>query len=284
MTTKNGVLNSPSAAAPPASVGRFPQDMGARVAFGQIGDIALFGGHILRDLPHLRKYSTEVIHQAGMLVLSSGLIIWVMEFVMGSECGLEASYTLRTIGAPLYSGVFDSWCAVRVMCPYMWGYIFSAKVGCGYVAEIGAMRISDEIDAMEVMGIHSRAYLVGSRLIACLIAMPFLYCVGLGVMFASEYLVTVVNLGEVSSGGYLYVFWLYQNPYDLIASFSKIMLMGIVITIVGCYCGFTARGGAVGVGKNTAKSMMINMVAVHVVGLFGTLLFWGLNTNAPIGN
>lgn len=283
MTADSGIrAESPPAA--PASSGGLPGDMGTRAALGQIGDIAIFGGHTLRDLPHLRKYSTEVLHQAGMLVLSSGLIIWIMEFVMGSECGLEASYTLRTIGAPLYSGVFNSWCAVRVMCPYMWGYIFSAKVGCGYVAELGAMRISDEIDAMEVMGIHSRAYLVGSRLLACMIAMPFLYCVGLGVMFTSEYLVTVVNLGEVSSGGYLYVFWLYQNPYDLIASFCKIMLMGITITIVGCYCGFTARGGAVGVGKNTAKSMMINMVMVHVVGLFGTLLFWGLNANAPIAN
>lgn len=248
------------------------------------GEIARFSGRTVRSLPDLRHYISEVFHQAGILILSSGLIIWLMQFVIGYECGLEGNYTLKQIGAPLYSGIFNAWCAIREMAPYMWGYIFAAKVGCGLVAEIGSMRISDEIDAMEVMGVKSRSYLVGTRIVAAWIAMPFLYAVGLGIMYIGEYLVTVHMLGGVSPGGYSFIFWLYQNPLDFVYSLLKVMAMGTTIIFVGCYYGYTARGGSVGVGQNTAKSMMLNMVLIHIVGVLGTQLFWGLAPNAPIAN
>jgi phospholipid/cholesterol/gamma-HCH transport system permease protein len=257
---------------------------GLKNVLGSVGEIARFAGSVLRGLPIVRKYSSEVLHQAGVLILSSGLIIWVMQFIMGLQCGTEAAYTLKQIGAPIYSGVFNAWCGIREMAPYMWGYIFAAKVGCGLVAEIGSMRISDEVDALEVMGVESKPYLVGTRVLAVWIAMPFLYTVGLGVMYTAEYLITVVNLGGVSSGGYLYIFWLYQNPLDFLYSMIKIMSMGTVITFVGCFYGYTARGGSVGVGRNTAKSMMLNMVLIHIIGVLGTQLFWGLSPNAPIAN
>src|SRR5882757_8682838 len=267
----------------PAPTKPAPVD-GIKNVLGSIGEIARFSGSVVRNFPDVRKYSSEVVHQAGILILSSGLIIWVMQGVMGTVCGLEASYTLKQIGAPIYSGVFNAWCGIREMAPFMWGYIFSAKVGCGLVAELGSMRIADEIDAMEVMGVKSRSYLVGTRILAAWIAIPFLYTVGLGVMYLGEYFMTVVNLGNVSSGGYLYIFWLYQNPLDFLFSQIKIMAMGTVIVFVGCYYGFTASGGSVGVGKNTAKSMMLNMVLVHLVGLLGTQVFWGATPNAPISN
>jgi phospholipid/cholesterol/gamma-HCH transport system permease protein len=255
-----------------------------RTFLESVGDILRFGKEVVLSFPDLRRYPTEVIRQTALLVLSSGLIIWLMEFVIGAQCGIEGNYVLKQIGAPLYSGIFTAWCALREMAPYMWGYILAAKVGCGLVAEIGSMRISDEIDAMEVMGIRSMTYVVATRVAAALIAMPFLYIVGLGVMYVAEYLVVVVQFGEVSKGGYQFIFFLYQNPLDFFYSLVKIMTMGVVIIIVGCYYGYTARGGPVGVGRNTAKSMMINMVLIHVVGVLGTQLFWGLSPHAPIGN
>jgi phospholipid/cholesterol/gamma-HCH transport system permease protein len=256
----------------------------AKQAVATSGDIARFAGKTLRGFPDIRHYASEIFHQAGVLVLSSGLIIWLMQFVMGTECGLEASYTLKQIGAPLYSGIFNAFCSIRELAPYMWGYIFAAKVGCGLVAEIGSMKIADEVDAMEVMGVKSRSYLVGTRIVAAWLAMPFLYIVGLGVMYISMYLVTVVQLGGVSSGGYNYIFWLYQNPLDFLYSLIKVMSMGTSIVFVGCFYGYTAGGGSVGVGKNTAKSMMLNMVLIHIIGVLTTQLFWGLNPNAPIAN
>ena len=261
-----------------------PVAAGLRNGLETAGEIVRFAGETVRSFRDVRLYGTEVIHQAGLLVLSSGLIIWLMQAIIGSQCGLEASYTLKQIGAPLYSGIFNAFCGLREMSPYMWGYIFAAKVGCGLVAELGSMRISDEIDALEVMGIKSKAYLVGTRVLAAWIAIPFLYTVGLALMYVTMYLVTVVQLGGVSPGGYLYVFWLYQNPLDFLFSQIKVLSYGTTIVFVGCYFGFNASGGPVGVGKATARSMMINMVLIHVVGVLTTQLFWGLNPNAPIAN
>jgi phospholipid/cholesterol/gamma-HCH transport system permease protein len=255
-----------------------------RSMFVTFGDLMKFSLRAFRAMPGLRSYPTEVLRQSAILILSSGLIIWLMEFVIGGECGIEGSYTLRQIGAPLYSGIFTAWCGLREMAPYMWGYILAAKVGCGLVAELGSMRISEELDAMEVMGINSMTYLVAARVVAAWIAMPFLYVIGLALMFLAEKLVVVNQLATTSPGGYSFIFWLYQSPGDLLFSLLKVMAMGTVIVFVGCFFGYNASGGPVGVGRATARSMVLNMVFIHVIGLLGTQLFWGLTPNAPIAN
>lgn len=268
---------------------------GADITFGSVrqqikglfetfGEIFQFSMATFRAMPGLRLYPTEVFRQAAILVLSSGLVIFLMEFVIGAQCGIEGSYTLKQIGAPLYSGIFTAWCGLREMGPYMWGYILAAKVGCGLVAELGSMRISEEIDAVEVMGVDSMTFLVAARVVGGWIAMPFLYIIGLSLMFLAEKLVVVDQLAGVSPGGYSFIFWLYQSPGDLLFSLIKIMAMGTVIIFVGCYFGYTASGGPVGVGRATARSMIINMVLIHIIGLLGTQLFWGLSPNAPIAN
>jgi phospholipid/cholesterol/gamma-HCH transport system permease protein len=199
-------------------------------------------------------------------------------------CGTEAIYTLKQVGAPIYSGIFNAWCMMREMTPYMWGYILAAKVGCGLVAELGSMRISDEIDAIEVMGIDSQVYLVGTRVVAAWMSVPFLYAVSLAMMSIGEILITVYLVGGVSPGGHNYIFWLYQNPLDYFYSMCKGVAMATTIVFVGCYYGYTVRGGSVEVGKATAKSMILNMIMIHVIGALGTQLFWGVAPNAPIGN
>jgi phospholipid/cholesterol/gamma-HCH transport system permease protein len=159
----------------------------------------------------------------------------------------------------------------------------AAKVGTGLVAELGSMRISDEIDALEVMGISSMTFLCATRLLAAWLVLPFVYLAGIGAGFFASYLAVVQQIGEVSSGGYFLVFWMFQNPPDLLFSLIKGMAMATVIVLVGCYYGYTARGGPVGVGTATAKSMVLNIVMVHVIGMLGTQLFWGANPRAPIG-
>ncbi|WP_246393884.1 ABC transporter permease [Pseudonocardia pini] len=256
-----------------------------RNGFEEAGDIGRFTADTVKDFPDMfRRYVPEVFRQAGIMIFSSALIIWFMMFIMGGQCGLEASYTLKQIGAPLYSAVFDAYCGLRELSVYMWGWILAAKVGCGFVAEIGSMRIADEVDAMEVMGIKSKSYLVGTRIAATIIAVPFMYAVGLAILYCAMYLITVVNLGGVSPGGFLYLFWLYQSPYDSFAVMCKIMAESIVIVGVGLYYGYNARGGPVGVGRATAKSMIINLVLISVIGTIGTLAFWGLDANSPIAN
>ena len=137
--------------------------------------------------------------------------------------------------------------------------------------------------ALEVMGISSMTFLCATRLLASWLVLPFVYLAGIGAGFLASYLAVVQQIGEVSSGGYSLIFWMFQNPPDLLYSVIKGMVMATAIVLVGCYYGYHAGGGPVGVGTATAKSMVFNTVAVHLIGMLGTQVFWGFNPNAPIG-
>jgi phospholipid/cholesterol/gamma-HCH transport system permease protein len=249
------------------------------------GEIAKFCGKVLGHVYGLRvfRFFGETLRQAGILILTSTIVIWGLVFVIGLECGIEGAYFNRSVGAPAYAGVFSAWCDLRELVPYAFGYMMAAKVGTGIVAELGSMRISDEIDALEVMGINSVTFLCATRLLAAWMVLPFMYVAAIGAGFFASYLAVVQQIGEVSSGGFFLIFWMFQNPPDLLFSMLKAMFMATAIVLVGCYYGYNASGGPVGVGTATAKSMVLNLVLVHLIGMLGTQLFWGANPRAPIG-
>jgi phospholipid/cholesterol/gamma-HCH transport system permease protein len=249
------------------------------------GEISKFCGTILARVYSGRviRYFGETLRQAGILILSSAIVICGLVFIIGLECGIEGAYFTRAQGTPAYAGVFAAWCDLRELVPYAFGYMMAAKVGTGIVAELGSMRISDEIDALEVMGIPSITFLCATRLLAAWIVLPLLYIAAVGAGFFASYLVVVQQIGDVSSGGYFLIFWIFQNPPDLLFSTIKGMTMATAIVLVGCYYGYHAGGGPVGVGTATAKSMVLNIVVVHLIGMLGTQLFWGANPRAPIG-
>ena len=256
-----------------------------RELFSSVGTIGSFSSTIVRDVWGLRvfRFFGEGLRQSGILIISSTLIIWSLMFILGLECGIEGAYFLEAQGAPAYAGVFTAWCDLREIIPYAFGYMMAAKVGTGIVAELGAMRISDEIDALEVMGIDSVTFLCATRLLAAWLVLPFMYLAGIGGAFIASYIAVVQQVGVVSSGGYFLIFWQFQNPPDFIFSLIKAMFMATAIVLVGCYYGYNASGGPVGVGTATAKSMVLNLVLVHLIGMVGTQVFWGANPRAPIG-
>jgi phospholipid/cholesterol/gamma-HCH transport system permease protein len=249
------------------------------------GDMAKFVARAFRDVYGLRvfRFFGEALRQAGILVVSSTIVIWGLVFIIGLQCGIEGAYFNRSVGAPAYAGVFSAWCDLRELVPYAFGYMMAAKVGTGFVAELGSMRISDEIDALEVMGIDSMTFLCATRLLAAWMVLPFMYMAAIGAGFFASYLAVVQQIGEVSSGGFFLIFWMFQNPPDLLYSVIKGMVMATAIVLVGCYYGYNAGGGPVGVGTATAKSMVVNIVLVHLIGMLGTQVFWGANPRAPIG-
>jgi phospholipid/cholesterol/gamma-HCH transport system permease protein len=250
-----------------------------------LGEMAKFGGRMVALVLTGRVFTFfgEALRQAGILILGSTLVIWGLAFILGLQCGIEGAYFSRSVGAPPNAGVFSAWCDLREIMPYAFGYMMSAKVGTGLVAEIGAMRISDEIDALEVMGISSMTFLCATRLLAAWMVLPFVYIAAVGAGFTASYIAVVQQIGEVSSGGFFLIFWMFQNPPDLLYSLIKGMAMATLVVIVGAYYGYTASGGPVGVGTATAKSMVANVVGVHLVGMLGTQVFWGTNPRAPIG-
>jgi phospholipid/cholesterol/gamma-HCH transport system permease protein len=249
------------------------------------GEIARFGSRVAGLVLTGRafRFFGEGLRQAGILIFGSAVIIWAFVLILGLQCGIQGAYFNRSIGAPSLAGLFSAYCDLREGVPYAFGYILAAKVGTGIVAELGAMRISDEIDALEVMGVPPMTFLAATRLLGAWLTLPFMYLSAIGIGYFASYLAVVKQIGDVSSGGYFLIFWMFQNPPDLLFSVVKAMFMATAIVLVGCYYGYTASGGPVGVGTATAKSMVLNIVLVHVIGMMGTLVFWGANPRAPIG-
>src|ERR671918_2918363 len=169
-----------------------------------VGDVAKFSSRVIREVINGRAFQFfgEALRQAGILILGSALVIWGLAFILGLQCGIEGAYFGRSIGAPSNGAWFAAWCDLREVLPYAFGYMMSAKVGTGLVAEIGAMRISDEIDALEVMGINSLVFLCSTRLLAAWMVLPFIYIAAVGAGFFATYLAVVEQIGEVSPGGY----------------------------------------------------------------------------------
>jgi phospholipid/cholesterol/gamma-HCH transport system permease protein len=249
------------------------------------GEIASFAGGVFSEVWTLRvmRFFGEALRQSGILIVGSAAIIWTLMFILGLQCGIEGAYFTAAQGAPTAAGLFTALCDLREVTPLAFGYMMAAKVGTGIVAELGAMRISDEIDALEVMGVDSVTFLCATRLLAAWLVLPFMYMAGIGVAFFASYIAVVRQVGYVSSGGYLLLFWQFQNPLDCLFSMIKAMFMATAIVLVACYYGYNASGGPVGVGKATAKSMVLNLVLVHIIGMLGTAVFWGGNARAPIG-
>jgi len=159
----------------------------------------------------------------------------------------------------------------------------AAKVSTGYVAEIGTMRITDEIDALDVMGFDSLLYLGSTRLLGVWLVLPLVYLVGILVSFAGSAIAVVLQVGQVSYGGYLEIFWKFQNPTDLAFSGCKAMLMSTFVVLVGIYFGYRVRGGPVEVGKATARAMVVNLVGIHIIAVLTSQLFWTGSDHLPIG-
>lgn len=243
-----------------------------------------FIGQVFMAMPRTVAYSSEVFRQVGVLILSSGFVVVFIQLVSGFIFAMQGHYIMRQFGATGYVSVFPAWGGLRFSVPEMAGWILAAKVGCGLVAEIGSARISDEIDALEVMGVDSKVYMVATRALAAIIVMPSLFAIGLFLYYVGAYVANVHLLHTVSEGGFLTVLWLLQNVHDMIYSLIFGLICGITVIMVGCYYGYNVSGGPVGVGQNTAKSMVVNMVMVSLVGLICGTLFWGGDPNAPIGN
>jgi len=244
-----------------------------------------FCGRVMGDVYSLRvmRFFGEALRQAGILVVGSVLIVLGLVFILGLQCGIEGAYGSRAVGSPSTVGAFTALCDLREVTPYAFGYMMAAKVGTGMVAELGSMRISDEIDALEVMGFDSMLYLCATRLLGMWLVLPFVYIIAVAAGFMGSYLAVVQQIGEVSAGGYLQIFWQFQNPLDLVYSSVKGMLMATFVVLVGVYYGYNVSGGPVGVGRATAKSMVMNIFGIHIIGMLGTQIFWGGNPRAPIG-
>jgi phospholipid/cholesterol/gamma-HCH transport system permease protein len=249
------------------------------------GHMTWFFGRVVAGVwsGQVLRFFGEALRQAGIMITGSVLIVLLLVGILGLQCGIEGAYGSATVGAKSAAGAFSALCNLREVTPYAFGYMMAAKVGTGMVAEIGSMRITDEIDALEVIGIPSVLYLCCTRLLGIWMVLPLVYIAAVAVGFATSAVAVVEQVEQVSIGGYFQIFWQFQNPVDLLYSSIKAMSMATFVVLVGVYYGYHAAGGPVGVGTATAKSMVVNIIGIHAIGLLGTQIFWGGNPRSPIG-
>jgi phospholipid/cholesterol/gamma-HCH transport system permease protein len=247
--------------------------------------VGTYMGFVLRGTLGIRKvgpYAAEVLRQTGLIATGSMLVIVWISFLAGATCGLEGAALARSIGAGIAGPLFSSFCTTREVVPFIFGFIVAAKVGGGIVAQLGAMRVNEEVDALDAMGVPSMVYLVSTRMLAAMLMLPVAYLLSLGAGQAAAWLTSYVRAGDVSQGTWEQVFYTALDPVDIVYSVIKGIVISFFVIITSLYFGYRVRGGPVEVGTATAQSMAVNLILVTVLNMIMTFIFWGFNPNLPI--
>lgn len=239
----------------------------------------------------ITQYGREIIRLLAEVTLGNGAlaviggtvgVITAMAFFTGTEVGLQGYASLNQIGVSAFSGFVSAYFNTREISPLVAGIALAATVGCGFTAQLGAMRISEEVDALEVMAIPSLPFLVTTRIIAGLIAITPLYVVGLlSSYFATRF--TVTQFFGQSVGTYDHYFHQFLPPGDVFWSFGKVLVFSVVVILIHCYYGYTASGGPAGVGIAVGRAVKTSIVAINVINLFLGMAIWGVSTSVRLG-
>jgi phospholipid/cholesterol/gamma-HCH transport system permease protein len=219
---------------------------------------------------------SDITIGAGALIVGTGMVVVIfsMSFFTGTEVGLQGFKGLEQIGAESFTGLVGSFANTREVTPLIAGVALAAQVGAGFTAELGAMRISDEIDALEVMSVPSFVYLVCTRVVAAFTAIIPLYLISLFASFFATKLVTTQFFG-LSEGVYDYYFRLYLPFIDVVYSVVKAGIFAVVVALIHCYYGYYATGGPAGVGVAVGRAIRLSIVVIVLLNLILSLVFWG---------
>jgi phospholipid/cholesterol/gamma-HCH transport system permease protein len=238
----------------------------------------------------LTRYRREVLRLLGEVSFGSGGlavvggtvgVIAFLTFFTGTEVGLQGYQALNQIGSGAFTGFISAYFNTREIAPLVAALALSATVGCGFTAQLGAMRISEEVDALEVMAVPPVPFLVTTRMIAGFIAVVPLYVLGLLSSYFATRTIATGYFGQ-SAGTYDYYFKLFLPPADVLWSFGKVMIFSVIVVLIHCYYGFHASGGPAGVGVAVGRAVRAAIVAVNVVDFFLSLAIWGATTTVRV--
>ena len=260
-------------------------------ALDRLGEELAFFLRALAATPRsIKRYPKEIMRLLAEVALGSGAlaviggtvgVILAMTFFTGAQVGLSGYASLNQIGTAAFTGFVSAYFNTREIAPLVAGIALAATVGCGFTAQLGAMRISEEVDALEVMAIPSMPFLVTTRIVAGLIAIMPLYVVGLlSSYFATRLVVT--QFYAQSAGTYDHYFNQFLPPGDVLWSFGKVLIFAVVLILIHCYYGYTASGGPAGVGVAVGRAVRTSIVAINVIDLFLSMAIWGSTTTVRL--
>jgi phospholipid/cholesterol/gamma-HCH transport system permease protein len=275
-----------------ATTDRFNRAVTRRAeSVADLGKQLIFHANALREIPKaITRYRREVVRLLSEVSFGSGALAVVggtigvmvaLSLFTGSVVGLQGYAALDQLGTSALTGFISAYFNTREIAPLVGSLALAATVGSGFTAQLGAMRINEEIDALEVMGVRSIPYLVTCRVIAGLVAVIPLYAIGLLTSYLGSRLVVVYVYGQ-SAGTYDHYFALFLPPVDVFLSFLKVIGFAIVIILIHCYYGYTAGGGPAGVGRAVGRAVRLSIVAINVLDFFLSLAIWGTTTTVRI--
>ena len=254
----------------------------------RIGDHTLFYLKALAGTPHaalhyrkeLVRLIAEISMGAGTLAMIGGTVVIVgfLTLATGGVLAIQGYSSLGNIGIEALTGFLAAFINVRIAAPVVAGIGLAATFGAGVTAQLGAMRINEEIDALEAMAIRPVEYLVSTRIVAGMIAITPLYAIAVILSFLASQFTTVVLLGQ-SGGLYDHYFTTFLNPIDLLWSFLQAVLMAITILLIHTYFGYFASGGPSGVGVAVGNAVRTSLIVVVSVTLLVSLSVYGSNGN-----
>jgi phospholipid/cholesterol/gamma-HCH transport system permease protein len=255
------------------------------------GDHLVFQAGALLWIPRtLRRYLREVLRLLSEVVFGSGGLgviggtVGVMigkTLATGTVVGLQGYAAMNELGTTAFTGFVSAYFNTREIAPLVAGLALSATVGAGFTAQLGAMRINEEVDALEGMGVRSVPYLVTTRIIAGVVAIVPLYGVGLLSSYLASRFVTVSVKGQ-SPGVYDHYFNLFLAPQDVLLSAFKVLVFSVVVILAHCYYGFHAKGGPAGVGVAVGRSVRNAIVVISLTDFFLSLALWGATTTVRV--
>ena len=261
------------------------EDIGKQLRFyaGILVDILSFRRVLLKHRSVIFNLVSDVTIGAGALIVGGGMVfvIFSMSFFTGTEVGLQGFKGLEQIGVQSFTGLIGSFANTREVTPIIAGVAFAAQVGAGFTAELGAMRISDEIDALEVMSVPSLVYLVSTRIVALVVALVPLYLVALFASFFGTRFVTTELFGA-SPGLYDYYFRLYLPPVDIFYSVVKVSVFALQVGLIHGYFGYHASGGPAGVGRAVGVAIRITIITLVSTNLLLSYVFWGSTSTVSL--
>ncbi|NYG60170.1 phospholipid/cholesterol/gamma-HCH transport system permease protein [Nocardioides daedukensis] len=256
-----------------------------------MGELVVLSWRALRGIPlAITRYRGEVGRVLAEVTLGSGIfvvgggvvgVVLLLSTLTGTEVGLEGYNGLDVIGLAPLTGFISGYANTRELAPIVASLGFAARIGCGFTSRIGAMRISEEIDALESMAIRPIPYLISTRVVASLIVMMPLFLIGLvGTYLATDFMVTTF-FGQ-SSGTYDHYFSTFVAPIDVVYAGLKVIVLTLVVTLIHCYYGFTATGGPEGVGRATGMAIRSSIIAITLLDIVLTLVLWGPDQQVQI--
>jgi phospholipid/cholesterol/gamma-HCH transport system permease protein len=254
----------------------------------RLGEQSAFYGNALAATPDaIRRYPAEVLRLIATMGLGTGalaviggtvVIIGFLTLSTGARIAVQGYNTLSNVGIEALTGFLGAFLNVRFIAPATAGVALAATIGAGATAQLGAMRINEEIDALEVMGIRAVTYLASTRIVAGVIAVIPIYTVAVLMSFLATRFGTTIIYGQ-SRGVYDHYFSTFLQPTDLLWSFLEALAMAAAVMAVHTYYGYTATGGPAGVGEAVGRAVRTSITAGVFILLTITRSVYGQSGN-----